>query len=760
MSRVVVLPVREVTGWTGVNDSEVLTYPVMDIKEALVAQFESDAHFCPLLVSEGGVVPSELPRINQSALSTLEESKARVIYEVICADVDHPGAHDPTLDITEAPNLWWEEQKELFKQIPICRNVGYYRTKRGYRLLWMLREPLGIEDYLETLGLLRHTLEQSGISADHLHDYNRLYRLPLVKRDGRSQSYEMSIEGLGFLSTGDLVKPPVMQTAFAGIANVPKGRAPLQDRIKGNRNLSLTSMGGVLRYRGFNEVEILAMLLVVNQQRCDPPMKDDEVAKIAKSVARYESGQEKAQAAAAALQIPSRTKVGSFEDIKSRPAVLMLGSEIEMADWVLNTLEDGGANPVVFDRGALHQYCADSGIWKSLQNDEVRKASHALDGIPVAVGTDKNGSPKVKPLRMSYQISDSIRKIACDRRVCGGFFDDQKRGVSFRNGFFSPSEGLLPHSPEHRSTFSINANFQRGVRPERFIKFLTECFSYNLDCLDRIELLREFFGILICGYSPVFEQALIMPGTGSNGKSTLLKTIAKIFPPEAVTAVPPQDLALAYNRARLLTSRLNVVTEMPEADILASEPFKAFISGDVVEAAHKYGHPFKFRPRGGHVFAANALPGVRDTTHGFYRRWIVMPWDREFGEEDKDPYLEHKLADEIDEIACWMVEGALNAIVRGKYMKVASCEKAKRGWQQLADPLVLFLDQNTEPAGQREGLDLESLHAAYRTWCRRVGHQPLALASFSRRLKLAGGMGARTAAGKLKNFKLLSSFNR
>jgi hypothetical protein len=54
------------------------------------------------------------------------------------------------------------------------------------------------------------------------------------------------------------------------------------------RNSTLTSLGGTMRRRGMTEEEIAEALLVVNANRCDPPLSEDEVRGIAKSVCRYE----------------------------------------------------------------------------------------------------------------------------------------------------------------------------------------------------------------------------------------------------------------------------------------------------------------------------------------------------------------------------------------------------------------------------------------------------------------------------------------
>ena len=57
---------------------------------------------------------------------------------------------------------------------------------------------------------------------------------------------------------------------------------------EGQRNDTLTSLAGTMRRRGMGAEEIEAALLVTNNKRCDPPLAEDEVRKIASSVCRYE----------------------------------------------------------------------------------------------------------------------------------------------------------------------------------------------------------------------------------------------------------------------------------------------------------------------------------------------------------------------------------------------------------------------------------------------------------------------------------------
>ena len=73
--------------------------------------------------------------------------------------------------------------------------------------------------------------------------------------------------------------------------NQRKSVPPLSDTIlRGHRNASLTSLGGSMRRRGASEGAIAAALLVENN-RCLPPLPEAEVRGIASSVGKYTPAQ-------------------------------------------------------------------------------------------------------------------------------------------------------------------------------------------------------------------------------------------------------------------------------------------------------------------------------------------------------------------------------------------------------------------------------------------------------------------------------------
>lgn len=73
-------------------------------------------------------------------------------------------------------------------------------------------------------------------------------------------------------------KSPRKRTATSARGPIPRGE----------RNVTLTTIGGKMRARGKEREEILAALIEINRKRCAPPLSAREVKSIAKSVARYD----------------------------------------------------------------------------------------------------------------------------------------------------------------------------------------------------------------------------------------------------------------------------------------------------------------------------------------------------------------------------------------------------------------------------------------------------------------------------------------
>lgn len=97
-----------------------------------------------------------------------------------------------------------------------------------------------------------------------------------------------------------------------------KGPAPpMPEKIgSGARNQTLTSLAGSLRRRGASVDAIHAALKTENTNRCDPPLPDDEVRRIAESVGRYEPAEQPSGGAAAPGPEPAEPPEVEVVDIE------------------------------------------------------------------------------------------------------------------------------------------------------------------------------------------------------------------------------------------------------------------------------------------------------------------------------------------------------------------------------------------------------------------------------------------------------------
>ncbi len=427
------------------------------------------------------------------------------------------------------------------------------------------------------------------------------------------------------------------------------------------------------------------------------------------------------------------------------------GDHVEMAEAVEADLRE--KSEVVFADGAFHLYDAQLGIWTPLPMNALYVRVQAFAGA--AVGRGK----KARAKQISIQDQTGTVKTLEHRLNDPSFFETVAPGIPFANGFASVTSAgisLLPHSSTHRVRSSYPFNFESSPHPRAFIAFLNSCFKGDGDAEAKIQLLQEFAGACMSGIATRYERALFMRGAGAgNGKSTALKLVSAAMPENTVLSVAPQEMGEQYRRAMFVGKLFNAVSELPERDILDAESFKAFVSGDNLTGRSPYEKPVTFRPRAGHMFGVNRLPSVKDSTNGFWRRPIIIEFNRTFRPGDPDHVVnigDKILGAELPAIASWFLEGAVRLLRNGTYTVPPSHEVALDAWRGTSNRVRLFLSECTRPTRQGEsGTSLVGIYDKYRFWCNEAGLAPLSRPNFTEELSLAGVQRVRRAYGNVWN---------
>lgn len=411
------------------------------------------------------------------------------------------------------------------------------------------------------------------------------------------------------------------------------------------------------------------------------------------------------------------------------PHRFVRGDHAELADALIRCLAPTRSD-LVHVEGALHCYSPESGLWSEVPIERQRRIVKSFAGSPL--GAEKT-------LLVGVPAANGASVFAGDEVHMPEFFGSAHPGLVFSDCFVAiESDGRVtrrPHSRHHRARVAYPFPYTPDAHSEPWDEFLVGTFSPDSDADEKIALIQEFFGAALVGAATRFQRALLFVGNGNDGKSTLLDVVQSVFPPGSVTSIPPQRMGEDYRRAKLVGKLLNVVSELPEADIIESESLKAVITGDLMEARPIREATFDFRSIAGHAYAANRLPGTNDNSLGFWRRWIVMPCNRTLTQDQIDPELATKLrAQDPAALAAWMIAGAARLIARGHYLIPDSCTSAALAWRQGADQIALFVKDCCDDTSHIMGTTVMRLYESYRKWAEKNGHKCVSSHKFGQRM--------------------------
>ena len=283
-------------------------------------------------------------------------------------------------------------------------------------------------------------------------------------------------------------------------------------------------------------------------------------------------------------------------------------------------------------------------------------------------------------------------------------------------------------------------------------------FYGDADGSEKIAVIQEYLGACLLGKATYYQKALVFVGKGASGKGVLSEIAEAIMHSGSVCAVAPQDLEDQYRRALLAGKRLNIVSKLPETDLLDSESWKSIVSGDSTTARQIRQEPFTFRPVAGHIYSSNRLPGTTDHTHGFWRRLIVIDFNRVFTPDEQDPELASHLLGELSAIVSWALEGARRLIERGKFLEPKSSTQALESWRKQADQGRAFVEDQLErlllDASTHEFIRAQQLYQRDRARALDNGHRPLASNQFGQRMKLLNLPSRKLKAGAVYPVRL------
>lgn len=308
--------------------------------------------------------------------------------------------------------------------------------------------------------------------------------------------------------------------------------------------------------------------------------------------------------------------------------------------------------------------------------------------------------------------------------------------INVKNGMLDLNTfELKPHSPEYRSTIQLDVNFNPEAMAPKWFATLRDIFS---DDITKADTLQEFFGLCLTKETK-FEKALFLVGEGANGKSTVLHILQKILGKQNYSCIPLESFGNPNYVAGLYQKLANFSTETNAKSSVYDSIFKAIISGDQITADLKYQNAFSFAPVSKLVFALNSLPRVDDKSNAFYRRLLIIRFNREFAEAEQNKTLKKELEAELDGIFIWMLNG-LKALNQRGYFEINDSIKKEIEEYRLENNNTLIFIEEACLQLPSQSITKNALYEAYVSFSLKNGHKASSKKRFGMELKKVKGI--------------------
>jgi len=273
---------------------------------------------------------------------------------------------------------------------------------------------------------------------------------------------------------------------------------------------------------------------------------------------------------------------------------------------------------------------------------------------------------------------------------------------------------------------------------------------------ERQRVLAEYLGFVFIKHGSNAlkeEKALILYGTGANGKSVFFEIVNALLGTDNVSSYSLQSLTNdnGYFRAKLANKLVNYASEINGK--LETSVFKQMVSGEPVEARLPYGQPFILKQYAKMIFNVNELPKDVEHTNAYFRRFLIIPFDVTIPPQEQDKNLHTKIIEqELSGVFNWVLKG-LNRLLEQK--RFSDCEAAQRAVEEYkieSNSVQMFLNESGYKSSPTNYNLIKKLYLEYKAFCIEDGMTPFKKSNFIKQLRALGFIVDRVSQNRLAVF--------
>lgn len=517
---------------------------------------------------------------------------------------------------------------------------------------------------------IKNSVSKLGAGLDIKTDGGYIIAPPSLHKSGNRYAWISSPDNTPLAEVPDWMLNMLQEKEVVVTTETSIGPAIFQ----GERNNKLASLAGSMRRPGFSQDAIEQALLIMNHQQCRPPLNENEVRAIAKSISKY-----------APVEV---TKIFPMTDL-------------------------GNAERLVHYCGQLLRYNHDFGKWLHFDGTRwnpsigeamaVLLACHTARNIinEIHLCEDKKGLANWAIRSESERSIKAMLSLAKARSPIVSYqqdYDTDNFLLNCHNGTVNLRNGILqPHTPTDMITKLAPVTCPTKETEAACSLWLRCIDTWMSGDQEAINYLQCLGGMCLTGdtTSRVFP---IFWGTGKNGKSCFLDTLMELMGDYA-TIAPENFLAEKMfdshptEIADLAGKRLVIAAETKKNMNLRTSLIKAQTGDTKLKGRFMRQDLFVFTPTHKTILMTQNLPIIDETSDGIWDRVHTMYWKVRIPEHMQDMRLMEKLRQEWSGILSWLIQGCLKWQKIGCLKPTASIQSMNQRYREDEDLLKDFIEQ-------------------------------------------------------------------
>lgn len=341
-----------------------------------------------------------------------------------------------------------------------------------------------------------------------------------------------------------------------------------------------------------------------------------------------------------------------------------------------------------------------------------------------------------------YKFREQLfRQFISDAYLPSPVNDTDEVLINLQNGTFEirpDGNTLRPFNPDDFLTYQLPFDYNKDATSPMFEGYLNKV----LPDLERQNVLAEYLGYIFTkngGRGLKLEKALLLYGSGANGKSVFYEIVKALLGKNNTTEISLQSLTNenGYFRAMIANKLVNYASEINGK--LDTAIFKQLVSGEPVEARLPYGKPFQLNQYAKLIFNCNELPKDIEHTDAYFRRFLIIPFDVTIQPYEQDRTLHSKIIEnELSGVFNWVLAGLERLLAQRGFSECEAAKKAVEQYRDESNSAKMFIIDNCYKISVENYLLVKEVYQLYRGYCIDSGTIPMKQINFNKQLKAFG----------------------